>query len=62
MVKELEDLEIKGQEEIMQTTALLRLTKILRKIQETCCHSDSSEKPSANAGVKNSQKSRIIRK
>ena len=23
-------------------------------LQETCCHSNSSEKPSANAGVKNS--------
>ena len=26
------------------------------RLEETCCHSNSSEKPSANAGVKNSQK------
>ena len=25
--------------------------------EETCCHSNSGEKPSANAGVKNSKKS-----
>ena len=31
-----------------------------RKLEETWCHSNSSEKPSANAGVKNSQKSKII--
>ena len=26
----------------------------LRRLEETCCHSDSSEKPSANADMKNS--------
>ena len=25
----------------------------LQEVKETCCHSDSSEKLSANAGVKN---------
>ena len=40
--------------------ALLRSTRIVRSIQETCCHSNTSEKPSANAGVKNSQRSKII--
>ena len=50
----LEDLEIRGRVETIQTMALLRLTKILRRVLETCCHSDSSERPSANVGVKNS--------
>ena len=31
-----------------------------RSPEETCCHSDSSERPSANGGVKNSQRSKII--
>ena len=43
--------------EIIQTTALLRSAIILKRLEETCCHSNSSEKPSANAGVKNSQRS-----
>ena len=29
-------------------------------IEEICCHSDSRGNPSANTGVKNSQKSKII--
>ena len=33
---------------------------ILRRVLETCCHSDSRGKPSANAGVKNSQMSKMI--
>ena len=31
------------------------------RLDETYCHSDSLEKPSANAGVKKSQKSKIIK-
>ena len=27
------------------------------KLEETCCHSNSSEKPSFNTGVKNSKRS-----
>ena len=42
--------------ETLQTTAL-RSAGIPRRVLDTCCHSDSSEKPSANAVVKNSQKS-----
>ena len=30
------------------------------KLEETCCHSNSSEKPSVNAGVKNVQMSEKI--
>ena len=57
LVKGLEDLEIRGQEKNIQATAL-RLAKILRRVLEICCHSNSCEKPPANAGVKNSQRSK----
>ena len=50
--------------EPIQTTALLRSARIQRsgqeRLEESCCHSNSAEKPSANAGVENSQKSKII--
>ena len=54
LLKELEDLEVGERVETIQTTALLRTARILRRVLETwgtCCHSDSSEKPSANADV-----------
>ena len=35
-VKGLEDLKIRGQEETIQTTALLRSARILRRVLETC--------------------------
>ena len=54
LLKGLEDLEVGGRVETIQTTTLLRTTRILKGVQETCCHSDSSEKPSVNADVKNS--------
>ena len=61
--KALEDLEITGRVETIQTAAFFffffRSARILKRILETCgdlLHSNSSEKPSANAGVKNSQK------
>ena len=56
LVQRLKNLEIRGRVETIQTPALLRLVRILKKVLEA---SDSSEKPSANAGVKNSQKSKI---
>ena len=31
-----------------------------KRLKETCCHSNSSEKPSNNAGMINSQRSKII--
>ena len=46
-------LKIAGQAETIQTTALLRSTSILRRVLVTCHHSDYSERPSANADVKN---------
>ena len=47
-------LEIREKIETIQTTARLKLAKIIRswRSEETCCHSNSSEKPSANAYVK----------
>ena len=36
LIKRLEDLEIKGRVETIQTTALLRWAGILRKVLETC--------------------------
>ena len=54
----LEDLEIRVRVETVQTTALLKSARILRRVLETwkdCCLSNSSGKSSANADVKNSQ-------
>ena len=52
-------MEVDGRVETIQTTALLRTARILRwvlkALEETCCHSNSSEKPSANTDVKNSK-------
>ena len=31
-----------------------------RRLEETCCYSDFSRKPSANAGVKNFQMNKLI--
>ena len=55
LVQGLKDLEIRGRVDSNQTTALLRLFRILRRVLDTCCHLNSSKKPSPNAGVKNSQ-------
>ena len=57
LLKGLEDLEVGRWVETIQTTTLLRTARILKKswrFEETCCHSISSEKPSANADLKNS--------
>ena len=59
LIKGLEDLEIAGQVETIQTTALLRSARILRRVLETCCHSDSSERLSANTDVKNKKKENL---
>ena len=39
LVQGLEDLEIRGWVETIQTTALLRSDRILRRVLDTCCHS-----------------------
>ena len=57
----LEDLKITGWVETIQTAALLRSVRILRRVLETCCHLDTSEKPPANVDLKKiSQMSKII--
>ena len=39
----LEDLEIRGRVETIQTTALLRSVRLPRKVLETCCHLNQGE-------------------
>ena len=55
LLKGLEELEVGGRVETIQTTALLRTARILRRVLETWGDSNSSEKPSANTDVKNSK-------
>ena len=54
LLKGLEDLEVGGRVETIQTTALLRTARILRRVLETC-HSNSSERASAKPDAKKSQ-------
>ena len=58
LLQGIEDLEIRGRVETIQTIALLRSARILRRLLETCCHSKSHKKPSTNAGLKNSKRSK----
>ena len=61
LVQKQEDLKIRERMETSQTAALLRSARIIRRrLEEYSCHSDSSEKPSANDGVKISQMSTIF--
>ena len=56
LLKSLEDLEIGERTETIQTTALLRTARILRRVLETWVDLLShSEKPSVNTDVKNSK-------
>ena len=58
LLKGLEDLEVGGRVENIQMRVLLRTAWILWRVLETwgdCCHSNSSENPSANTCVKNSK-------
>ena len=52
LLKGQEGLEVGGRVETIQTTELLRTARILRRVLKS--HSNSSEKPSANADVKSS--------
>ena len=45
LLKGLEDIEVDGRVETIQTTALLRTARIPRRVLETCCHSNSSDRP-----------------
>ena len=54
LLKGLEDMEIRGQVETIQTTALLRSPDYWeesRRLEKTSCHSIPSKKPSANAST-----------
>ena len=59
LLKGLEDLEVGGRVETIQTTALLRTGQNTEKsswrLEKTCCHSNSSGRPSAGADMKNSK-------
>ena len=48
LLKGLEDLEVGGRVETIQVTEAWDESW---RLEETCCYSDTSEKPSANAGV-----------
>ena len=57
LLKRWADLEVGGQVEIIQMTALLKMARILRRVLETwgdLLSLISSERPSAYADVKNS--------
>ena len=54
LLKGLEDLEVGGRAETIQITTLLRTTRILGRVLETCCQSDACERPSAKTDGKNS--------
>ena len=56
LVQRLEDLEIRGWMETIQTTVLLRWVGILRRVLETWGDLLSNEQPSANPNVKNSKR------
>ena len=49
-------MDIKGKIMTIQMTAFLKSARILRRVLETCCHSDSSEKPPVTNGAKNSHR------
>ena len=52
----MDELEIGGRSEITQTTVMLRSSSILRRVLEIYGNSDSNERPSANDGMKDSQR------
>ena len=57
LLKGLDDLEVGGGVESLQTTALVRTTRILRRVLEAwgdLLLSNSSERPSAKTHMKNS--------
>ena len=60
LVQRLEDLEIRGQVKTVQTTALLQSVRIPRRVLESCCQSELSGKPSANADNDNNSQQVII--
>ena len=61
LVQGLQDFEITERAENIQTTALLRSARILIRVPETCCQSNSIGKLSADVDVKNSQGVKLIK-
>ena len=59
LLKGLVNSEITGRVENVQTSALLRSARILRKVLETCCHSDFSRKIISWCWCENLSKSKI---
>ena len=57
LVQGLEDLEITGRVETIQSTKLLRSVRIQIRVLGTCFHSNPSDNPSGNAVVIYSQRS-----
>ena len=52
LVRGLEELEIGRRAKACQNRSLQKSARILRRVLETCCHFDSSERPSGNADGK----------
>ena len=58
LLKGLENLEVGGQVETIQTTTFLRSARLLRRVlrlEDTCSHSTSRKRTSAGIDMKNSQ-------
>ena len=58
LLKGLADLEIRARVDTIKTTTLLRRPEYWeksRRLEEICCHPNSSERPSAKTNMKNSQ-------
>ena len=55
----LEELEIRGRAEPIQTTDRPEYREESWRLEETCYHSHPSERPSANAGIKKIERSKI---
>ena len=53
LLKRQEDMEIRGRVETNQTTALLRTARILKRVMETLCHINSSERPCKKLSTSN---------
>ena len=58
-LKCLEDLVVGGRVETIQTTVLLRTARMLR-LAGTCCHANSSGRPSAGSDVKKKKNSKGV--
>ena len=60
LVKGLEYLEIKGPSKLLHYWDRPEYWEESWKLEETCCHSNSSKTPSANVDVKNSERVKVI--